>query len=442
MTAPAQEGGSMSSAPQEAKPNPTMTTAGDAAAPSASDAVAVDNKSGLEPTDPYPTVKFPLDNIYTFTKASLGKILFWEEQMSSKNNMACGTCHRPAAGGSDPRASEALSLGAGPNGTFGDADDVHGGRGVARCSSSGAAKNDSIYGSKAQVTTRKPPSYLDAMFFTELFWDGRASSEFADPLTKMVVMSEGGALENQAATSPVSDVEMACEGYSLSAISDKLQSATPLKLAKSLPPDLVDAIASHKTYGDLFDWAFGSPQVNPTNILLAIATYERMLTSNQTPWDKFNSGDKAALTSAQQHGLALFNTKAHCSHCHVAPLFSDKGFHNIGASDPNLDKGRALVTNSAADLGKMKTPTLRNVGLRQAGGLLHSGTATGKSMGTLIAAYNSGGVVKDHLDANIAPLQLTDDEIKDLIDFIENGLTDPRVKQETSPFDRPKLSTE
>jgi len=90
----------------------------------------------------------------------------------------------------------------------------------------------------------------------------------------------------------------------------------------------------------------------------------------------------------------------------------------------------------------MKTPTLRNVGLRQGGGLLHSGTATGKSMGTLIAAYNAGGTVKDHLDSAIVPLQLTDDEIKDLTDFIENGLTDPRVKMETSPFDRPKLSTE
>jgi len=432
----------MSPTSDKPTPGPTMTVAHDAGASGTADVGPVDTRSGLEPSDPYPSVKFPLDNTYTFTKAAVGKILFWEEQLSSKNNMACGTCHQPGAGGSDRRASDVLSLGAGPDGTFGDADDVHGGRGVARCASSGAAKNDPIYGSKPQVTTRKPGSYLDAMFFTDLFWDGRASSEFADPLTKMVVMAEGGALENQAASSPVSDVEMACEGYDWTAISNKIQSATPLKLAKNLPSDLVDALASHKTYADLFDWAFGSPTVNPTNILLAIATYERMLTSNQTPWDKFNSGDKTALTSAQQHGLALFNTKAKCSQCHVPPLFTDKGFHNIGASDPNLAKGRSLITKNAADLGKMMTPTLRNVGLRQAGGLLHSGTATGKSMGTLIAAYNAGGMVKDHLDAAIVPLQLTDDEIKDLTDFIENGLTDPRVKMETSPFDRPKLSTE
>ncbi len=431
----------MSSPMQGTQPEPT-TAAHDAGVGGAADVGAVDTRSGLEPADPYPSVKFPLDNIYTFTKAALGKILFWDEQMSSKNNMACGTCHRPGAGGSDPRASDMLSLGAGPNGTFGDADDVHGGRGVARCASSGAAKNDPVYGSKAQVTTRKPPSYLDAMFFTELFWDGRASSEFADPLTKMVVMSEGGALESQAAFSPVSDVDMGCEGYDWSAIASKLQSSTPLKLAKNLPPDVVDALGTSKTYGGLFDLSFGDPQISATNILLAIATYERMLTSNQTPWDKFNSGDKTALTSGQQHGLALFNTKARCNQCHVPPLFSDKLFHNIGASDPNLDKGRSLVTHDAADLGKMKTPSLRNVGLRQAGGLLHSGTATGKSMGTLLAAYNSGGMVKDHLDARIAPLLLTDDEVKDLIDFIENGLTDPRVKQETNPFDRPKLSTE
>jgi cytochrome c peroxidase len=437
------EAGGAPPAQKEAKPASTPMTTAEPGGSAAMDAGSrLDGKTGLEPNDPYPSVKYSFDNIYTYTKAALGKVLFWEEQMSSKNNMACGTCHRPGAGGSDPRASDPLSLGAGPNGIFGDADDVHGGRGVARCSSSGAAKNDPVYGSKPQVTTRKPPSYLDAMFFTELFWDGHAGSELDDPLTKMVILSESGALENQATFSPVSDVDMGCEGYDWNALCSKLQAAPPLKLAKSLPPDLVDALASHKTYADLFDWAFGSPMVNPTNIALAIATYERTLTSNQTPWDKFNGGDKTALTSAQQHGLALFNTKARCNHCHVPPLFTDAGYHNIGAGDPNLDKGRWLVTKNDADLGKMKTPSLRNVGLRQAGGLLHSGAATGKSMGTLIATYNAGGMVKDHLDGEIVPLQLTDDEVKDLVDFVENGLTDPRVKAETAPFDRPKLSTE
>jgi cytochrome c peroxidase len=399
-------------------------------------------KTGLEPSDPYPVVQFPVDNIYTQSKATLGKILFWEEQISSNNSVACGTCHRPGAGGSDPRASEPLSLGAGPNGIFGDADDVHGGRGIPRCSSTGTAKSDAVYANRAQVTTRRPPSNLDAMFFTSLFWDGRAGPEFADPLTQTVLLSKGGSLENQSMFSPLSDVEMTCEGASWQAVSAKLQTAIPLKLAKSLPADIVDAFATRKTYADLFDLSFGTPTVNPADIALAIATYERTLTSNQTPWDAFNGGDKTALTPAQQHGLSLFNTKAKCNQCHVPPLFTDDLYHNIGSTDPSLDPGRASITKDPADLGKMKTPSLRNVGLRLSGGLLHSGNAAGKTMGSLLASYNGGGAVKVHLDADIAPLQLSDDELTDLTDFIENGLTDSRAKGELPPFDRPRLSTE
>ena len=86
--------------------------------------------------------------------------------------------------------------------------------------------------------------------------------------------------------------------------------------------------------------------------------------------DHFNAGQTIALSSEQRDGLAIFNTKARCDKCHMAPLFTDNKFHNIGLNDPTLDPGRSNISGDAEDLGKMKTPTLRNVGLRAAGGIV------------------------------------------------------------------------
>ncbi len=51
-----------------------------------------------------PPVPVPAENPITEQKRVLGKILFWDEQLSSDGTVACGTCHRPGAGGGDPRA--------------------------------------------------------------------------------------------------------------------------------------------------------------------------------------------------------------------------------------------------------------------------------------------------------------------------------------------------
>ncbi len=398
--------------------------------------------TGLEKTDPYPQAAYPEENPYSPEKALLGKILFWEEQLSSHDTHACGTCHQPGAGGSDPRAPLEASLGAGPNGIFGDADDARGSPGVVRCDSAGASKPDPVYGLNAQVTPRKAPSALDAWFFEELFWDGRASSTFVDPVTGAVAIASGGALESQAAGPPLSSVEMSCEGYSWTAIESKLAAATPLELASQIPAAMSDALSQHPSYPALFQWVFGTPEVSARRILFAIATYERQLRSDQTAWDRFNAGDSSALTPDQQAGLAVFNVKARCATCHVPPLFTDNQFHNIGARAPALDPGRASISGDAADLGKMKTPSLRNVGLRAAGGLLHFGTGSGATLRSVLGVYRQGGLDHEHIDPEIQTLNMPDFEFEQLLEFVQNGLTDPRALAELPPFDRPRLGSE
>ena len=79
--------------------------------------------SPLQAQQPLPPVPVPNENPLTEAKRVLGKFLFWDEQLSSDNTVACGTCHIPANGGADSRAPN-LSIHPGANSIFGDADDV------------------------------------------------------------------------------------------------------------------------------------------------------------------------------------------------------------------------------------------------------------------------------------------------------------------------------
>lgn len=410
---------------------------------------------------PYPESPYPTENPDSDDKARLGQILFWEEQLSGNDTVACGTCHRADAGGSDPRSSSAAAVQPGPDNVTGTADDVHGSLGVLRCNAQGEPTGQTV-----QVTSRKAPSYFDAMFSPTLFWDGRAQcgkascpspSAFEDPdAPNSFPITSGAALENQAVGPPLSDVEMACEGASWSAIHEKLSAVTPLGLAKQVPAALVAFIAEHDaSYPKLFEAAFGDEQtsgpadeINTRRIAFALATHERRLRSDQTPWDVFNGGDDDALTPAQIRGLELFIGKAKCEGCHRLPLFSDGDFHFIGFHRPSWDAGRKGIDTQFGVAGAMRTPTLRNVGLRAASGLLHNGAGPGESLAKIIDLYDLGGLVDDPevtstpIDASIFKLAITPGEKTDLLDFLQHSLDDPRVKAQTAPFDRPLLSTE
>ena len=138
---------------------------------SASDAgsrpdVAPPGQGDFAPLDAPPS---PADNPITATKASLGKALFWDEQLSSTKTVSCGTCHRPAAGGSDPRSvlGDLSSRNPGPNGILDDADDVVGSKGVPSNNADGSYNFDSIFGQDDQVTGRLAPSYLELDVHTQ-----------------------------------------------------------------------------------------------------------------------------------------------------------------------------------------------------------------------------------------------------------------------------------
>jgi cytochrome c peroxidase len=381
----------------------------------------------------------PAENDITAAKAYLGKALFWDEQLSSTRTVACGTCHRPAAGGSDPRSGTPASRNAGYDQIFGTADDVFGSPGVPQSLANGSFVFDAAYGFRDQVTGRKSPSYLNAGYNrTGLFWDGRATDVFRDQLTNSIVLPSRGALESQAAGPPTSAAEMAHNGRSWSDIAGRIRFARPLVLASDIPAGLA-AWIDGRTYPELFEETFGTADVTPARIAMAIATHERTLFSDRTPFDRSNASIEL-MTRSEQDGLSVF-LGANCNVCHSGPLLTNQQFHNIGVRPPIEDTGRGGVTNRSEDNGRFRTPNLRNVELHAP--YMHNGRFA--TLEEVVEFYNRGGDFTDAPnfdDGIIRPLGLTAQEKADLVAFMKRPLTDERVRDELPPFDRPKLFTE
>jgi cytochrome c peroxidase len=381
-----------------------------------------------------PPVPIPLENPLTEPKRVLGKMLFWDEQLSSDGSIACGTCHRPAHGGADPR------VGRNPGVDKGTIDDVLGSPGIVSLDRDGRPEPSPEFGAGPQVTPRAALSNFGALWADELFWDGRARSRVEDPLTGATAIARGGALENQALAALIAPGEMAKRERSWADVVVTIERARPLALATNLPKDVAAARAARPSYPALFAAAFGDPSITPVRIAFAIASYERTLVSDQTAWDRYEAGDARAIG-----GRALYGWRAlqafHCTACHTPPQFTNNEFFQIGVRRAVFDLGRELVTRNPADAGDMKVPTLRNAALLPR--FMHTGEFA--NLGAAIAFYINSPALpeRDGIPGfGLYTFNMSTIDVADLRDFIEHALVDPRVRDETFPFDRPTLRSE
>jgi cytochrome c peroxidase len=271
-------------------------------------------------------------------------------------------------------------------------------------------------------------------------------------------------LEHLAGAPLFNPVEMGRSGRTWSEITSKLSSVRPLALASNLPQRLQTFLGSNN-YPALFQQAFGTTQISSTNITQALAAYIRTLNSDQSKWDRVQNG-QATLTPQEQLGLTLFNAPANgatsCNTCHgdfdartliEGPVagqmtMTTSGpygaffpthleFHNVGVRPPSEDVGRGGVTLTAADQGKFRVASLRNVAL-SAPYFHNGGMAT---LGDVVEFYNRGGDFHVNQAANLSPRNYTSVE-KDAIVALLNTLTDPRLLAGTQPFDRPRLGSQ
>ncbi|MEM6673147.1 MAG: cytochrome-c peroxidase [Planctomycetota bacterium] len=388
---------------------------------------------------PLPAPPTPPENPTTPAKAVLGKMLFWDEQLSSDGTMACGTCHVPSAGGGDPRIALAPAH-PGPDGAFGTPDDLFGSPGMHRSNAFGHFEDDGIFGFDVQATNRNSPSMIGAAYFEELFWDGRATGEFRDPVSGAVVIGQGGALESQSLQPILSDVEMAWSDRSWEAVTSQLADARPLALALDLPADVAAALVVDATYPELFGNAFGSTEITPVRIAFALAAYQRTLVPDESKFDRVMRGE-TQFTQAEQRGFNAFRApQSRCNQCHSGTLFSDGEYHNLGLRPVNEDDGRRSVTGLFSDRGRFKTPSLRNVDLRER--FFHSGAPTIDSLQQVMGFYSGdGGPFGANKDPLLNGIAIPPPVGADIVTFLRT-LTDPRVAAETAPFDRPTLWSE
>jgi cytochrome c peroxidase len=152
----------------------------------------------------------------------------------------------------------------------------------------------------------------------------------------------------------------------------------------------------------------------------ALAAYERTLISGWSRWDRWMQGDPSALTPAEVNGWNLFNELG-CGDCHNGFDLSDHQYHNVGLYLEYADPGRERISQDAADLGKFKTPTLRNIALTAP--YMHDGSLP--TLEAVIAHFASGGQPHSNRSPAVTGFILDAQQQADLIAFL-HALTDER----------------
>ena len=162
-------------------------------------------------------------------------------------------------------------------------------------------------------------------------------------------------------------------------------------------------------------------------ITRSIATFERTLISGNSPYDQWNyQGCDNALSPAQKRGMNLFfSDEAGCFHCHDGLNLTNYAFENNGLYEDYEDPGRMQLTGDPADSARFKVPSLRNIAVTAP--YMHDGSMA--DLHTVVEHYNSGGAEHPHKSEFIRPLGLSDEEINDLVSFLE-ALTDESFLQD------------
>ena len=233
-------------------------------------------------------------------------------------------------------------------------------------------------GIKTQEVPRHSPTVINRAYSVEQFWDGRAAT-----------------LEDQA-KGPI---------------------ANPLEMGHTHEA-CVACLRAIPGYRQRFKQVFGTEEFTIDQIAKAIATFERLVLSGNSAYDRFKAGDKTALSESQQNGMKVFfSNKARCDSCHEGINFTAGKFANVGVGmdKPMPDLGRFNVTKKPEDRGAFKTPTLRDIA--RTGPYMHDGSL--KTLEEVVDHYDKGGIPNPQLHQDVRKLDLTAQEKKDLVEFLK-----------------------
>ena len=323
-----------------------------------------------------PVLTIPDDNPLTEAKIALGKKLFFDRRLSLNDSLSCAMCHIPAQGFTNNHMATSVGI-------------------------------------TGKTGRRNAPTVLNSGYLQRFFHDGREYT-----------------LEQQAWGPLLDHNEMGNPSIGF----------------------VIQKIKSLNDYRGLFEQAFKKP-VSMETLGMAIASYERTLISANSAFDHwYYNRQEQAISVEAKRGFMLFTGKAGCSACHLVTeqyaLFTDDKLHNTGIGyqqstskhplthqitiapgismavpsekitlvpSPNVhDLGLYEITLNPDDRWKYKTPTLRNIA--KTAPYMHNGQLT--SLEQVIRFYNQGGVSNAGLSPLIKPLNLNNEEIKQLLAFL------------------------
>lgn len=237
-------------------------------------------------------------------------------------------------------------------------------------------------GVESREGTRNVPTLINLGYYLQYFWDGRAQSLEAQALFPLLNENEMGMPSHEA---------------------------------------ILERLNENPKYAELFGKAF-SNGITISNMTKAFACFERTILSGNAPYDRYMAGDKDALSESAIRGLDVFMNRGKCGNCHVPPKFTEPAFYNLGVGmdkeTPDLGRYDVLKMNFAK--GRFRTPSVRDIA--KTGPYMHDGSL--ETLEEVVDLYDDGGVRNRHLSAEIRPrLRLTDQEKKDLVTFLIEGLT-------------------
>jgi cytochrome c peroxidase len=303
---------------------------------------------------------------------TLGRVLFYDRQLSVNNSISCASCHKQELAFAD---NVAFSKG------FDDKPTLRNSMPIQNITAT------TFFPDSGAVKPNPRPGFPDFFInFTELFWDGRERS-----LPRMVLRPI------------VNHVEMGVRD--LDALNGK--------------------IASIPYYNDLFTKAFGSSEVTSEKIGRALSAFLISITSRRTEFDKAMTQERD-LTALESEGQHLFFTTYDCNQCHQ--LQSPDGyvfagtFANVGLDAAPEDKGLGAVTGMPSDNGRFKIPSLRNVALTAP--YMHDGRFS--TLSEVLDHYSEGIEDDENLDprlkdSNGAPVRMhiPESDKKAIIAFLQ-----------------------
>jgi cytochrome c peroxidase len=218
-----------------------------------------------------------------------------------------------------------------------------------------------------------------------MFWDSRVTS-----------------LEEQALKPIGSEEEMRGHAFSELATMDTV----------------VARLSTISDYMTLFNKAFGSQGITKDRVAKAIATFERTLIANNSPFDQYQKGNTNALSTLQAQGFQAF-VQAGCNECHKGPMFSDFELHTIGVPD----NARLSATDIGAGKYLFRTGSLRN--LSKTGPYMHNGRL--KTLDDVFNFYddiadgrNNTSVANNQLDQKVRNLRLGGNQRQAIVAFLQS----------------------